>query len=127
VEIGGVARQAKGLWMSQVARNLSDAAEGFLISKRYLIHDRGPLFTAEFLEILQASGVPSVKPVPRSPNLAVSVQPSAVGPWSEGEPQLPNSSLFGNSPASVADWNRLAISWHRRAMPEWCHGGCRSK
>ena len=32
VEIGGVARQANGLWMSQVARNLSDAAEGFLIS-----------------------------------------------------------------------------------------------
>jgi hypothetical protein len=25
--------------MSQVARNLSDAAEGFLIKKRYLIHD----------------------------------------------------------------------------------------
>jgi len=30
VEIGGVAREANGLWMSQVARNLSDAAEGFL-------------------------------------------------------------------------------------------------
>jgi len=29
--------------MSQVARNLSDAAEGFLIGKRYLIHDRDPL------------------------------------------------------------------------------------
>jgi len=33
VEIAGVARQANGLWMSQVARNLSDAAEGFLIGK----------------------------------------------------------------------------------------------
>ena len=29
VEIAGLARQANGLWMSQVARNLSDAAEGF--------------------------------------------------------------------------------------------------
>ena len=45
VAIAGVAREANGLWMSQVARNLSDAAEGFLIGKRYLIHDRDPLFT----------------------------------------------------------------------------------
>ena len=38
VEIAGVAREANGLWMGQVGRNLSDAAEGFLIGKRYLIH-----------------------------------------------------------------------------------------
>ena len=42
VEIGGVARQASGLWRSQVARNLSDPEEGFLTGKRYLIHDRDP-------------------------------------------------------------------------------------
>ena len=52
VEIAGL---EKGLWMSQVARNLSDAAEGFLVGKRYLIHDRDPLFTAEFLETLGTS------------------------------------------------------------------------
>jgi putative transposase len=69
VEIAGVTREAIGLWMSQVARNLSDAAEGFLIGKRYLIHDRDPLFTQEFLEILKSAGVGSVKLPPRSPNL----------------------------------------------------------
>jgi transposase InsO family protein len=69
VEIGGVARQANGLWVSQVARNLSDAEEGFLNGKRYLIHDRDPLFTAEFLEILKSSGVQSLKLPPCSPNL----------------------------------------------------------
>ena len=69
VEIAGLARQANGLWMSQVARNLSDAAEGFLVGKRFLIHDRDPLFTAEFLETLGTSGVQSVKLPPRSPNL----------------------------------------------------------
>jgi putative transposase len=69
VEIAGLARQANGLWMSQVARNLCDAAEGFLVGKRYLIHDRDPLFTAEFLETLEISGVKSVKLPPRSPNL----------------------------------------------------------
>ena len=69
VEIAGLARQANGLWMSQVARNLADAAEGFLIGKRYLIHDRDPLFTTEFLETLGTSGVQSVKLPPCSPNL----------------------------------------------------------
>jgi transposase InsO family protein len=69
VEIAGLARQANGLWMSQVARNLSDAAEGFLVGKRFLIHDRDPLFTPEFLETLETSGVQSVKLPPRSPNL----------------------------------------------------------
>lgn len=34
-----------------------------------MIHDRDPLFTAEFLETLEASGVKSVKLPPRSPNL----------------------------------------------------------
>jgi putative transposase len=57
VEIGGIASQANGLWMSQVARNLSDAEEGFMIGKQYLIHDRDPLFTREFLEIVKGSGL----------------------------------------------------------------------
>jgi putative transposase len=69
VEVAGLATQANGFWMSQVARNLSDAAKSFLVSKRYLIHDRDPLFTTEFLETLQISGVESVKLPPRSPNL----------------------------------------------------------
>src|SRR4029453_8378268 len=65
VEIAGLAKRANGLWMSQLARNLNDAAEGFLVGKRYLIHDRDPLFTAEFLETLGTSGVKSVKLPPR--------------------------------------------------------------
>ena len=69
VELAGLARQANGLWMSQIARDLSDATAGFLLGKRYLIHDRDPLFTAEFLETLKVSGVQSVKLPPRSPNL----------------------------------------------------------
>ena len=49
VEIAGIGRAANGLWMSQIARNLTDSEDGILIGKRYLIHDRDPLFTAEFL------------------------------------------------------------------------------
>jgi putative transposase len=60
---------ANGLWMSQIGRNLSDAVHGMLNGKRYLIHDRDPLFTSEFLEMLAHVGVKSVKLPPRSPNL----------------------------------------------------------
>ena len=69
VEIAGIASVANGLWMSQIARNISDTVDGLLTGKRYLIHDRDPLFTAEFLNILAHSGVKSVKLPPRSPNL----------------------------------------------------------
>jgi hypothetical protein len=56
VEIAGIAAQANRLWMVQVARNLSDDVDGFLMGKRYLIHDHDPLYTAEFLGALAASG-----------------------------------------------------------------------
>ena len=69
VEIAGVATGANGLWMSQIGRNVTDAVDGILNGKRYLIHDRDPLFTREFQNILASVGVTSVKLPPRSPNL----------------------------------------------------------
>ena len=69
VKIAGIGAVANGLWMSQIGRNLTDAVDGILKGKRYLIHDRDPLFTTEFLEMLANVGVKSVKLPPRSPNL----------------------------------------------------------
>ena len=69
VKIAGVAAQANGLWMSQIARDISDPVGGLFVGKRYLIHDRDPLFTAEFLEMLADIGIQSMKLPPRSPNL----------------------------------------------------------
>src|SRR3954452_5843772 len=69
VEIAGIASVANGLWMEQIGRNLTDAADGILKGKRYLIHDRDPLFTSEFLKVVGESGVESVKLPARSPNL----------------------------------------------------------
>jgi putative transposase len=69
VEIAGIASVANGLWMSQVGRNLTDAVDGILNGKRFLIHDRDPLFTTKFLDMLADVGVKSVKLPPRSPNL----------------------------------------------------------
>ena len=69
VEVAGISAVANGLWMNQIARNLTDSVDGLLTGKRYLIHDRDPLFTAEFLSTLADSDVKSVKLPPRSPNL----------------------------------------------------------
>ena len=48
VQIGGIASSANGLSMAQIARNLTDAVDGFFVGKRYLIHDRDPLYTGNF-------------------------------------------------------------------------------
>jgi len=69
VQIAGIVPEPDGRWMAQVARNLTDAVDGFLRNKRYLIHDRSPLFTSVFAEILKAAGVKVVKLPPRSPDL----------------------------------------------------------
>ena len=69
VEIGGIASKANGLWMTQIARNLTDDVDGFFKGKRYLIHDRDPLYTEDFLGMMAEAGVESVKLPPRSPNL----------------------------------------------------------
>src|SRR6516162_11474673 len=67
VEIAGIASSPSGLWMNQIGRNLTDVVDGILKGKRYLIHDRDSLFTAEFLSLLAEAGVASVKFPPRSP------------------------------------------------------------
>jgi len=69
VILGGIAKCPNGLWMAQIARNLTDAVDGFFTGKRFLIHDRDPLYTTDFLGILAGTGVQSVKLPPRSPNL----------------------------------------------------------
>ena len=48
VEIAGIAPVPTGLWMQQAARNLIDDDSGFLRGKRFLIHDRDPLYTRDF-------------------------------------------------------------------------------
>jgi transposase InsO family protein len=55
--------------MAQVARNLTDEVDGFFKRKRYLLHDRDPLYTKEFLSMIAEMGIESVQFPPRSPNL----------------------------------------------------------
>ena len=67
--LAGVIHALHGRWVEQIARNLTDPVRGFLKDARYLIHDRDPVFTQHFEEILQAAGVKTVKLPPRSPHL----------------------------------------------------------
>ena len=55
--------------MKQIARNLTEPFDGFLIGTKYLIHDRAPLFTVDFRKILKESCVETVKLPVASPDL----------------------------------------------------------
>jgi transposase InsO family protein len=55
--------------VGQIARNITDCEDGFLKKNKYLIHDRDPLYTREFVSVLAQSGIQSVKLPPSSPNL----------------------------------------------------------
>jgi transposase InsO family protein len=69
IEIAGIVTSPDGAWMRQIARNWTNSEDGFLLQCRYLIHDRDPLFTKAFREMLDCSGVCPVRLPSRSPNL----------------------------------------------------------
>src|SRR5215831_2250268 len=53
----------------RLSRNRTDVVDGFFKGKRYLIHDRDPLYTKKFLGIVAGSGIRAIKLPPRPPNL----------------------------------------------------------
>jgi len=55
VEIAGIHRTPNAPWMMQMARNLTDCFDGFLLNASHLIHDRDALFTKEFRKLLKGS------------------------------------------------------------------------
>jgi len=69
VQIAGLTPHPTAAFMQQCARQLTDPFEGFLLGKRYLLHDRDTKFTQAFDELLKASSVEPVLLPPRSPNL----------------------------------------------------------
>src|SRR5579871_115765 len=129
VEIAGVATVANGLWMNQIGRNLTDTVNGIFHGKRYLIHDRDPLFTAEFLATLADVGVKSVKLPARSPNLNAYAERFV---RSIKESCLQRMILFGESSLRkgihefVAHYhgerNHQGLG-NRLIMPDECHAG----
>jgi len=74
VEVAGIVKQDYGNWIKQIAKNLTEPFGGFLEDKRYLIHDRDPLFTQEFRKIMGFSGIKTIRTLPMAPNLTPIVE-----------------------------------------------------
>jgi putative transposase len=69
VQIAGITPHPTAAFMQQCARQLTDPCDGFLLGKRYLLHDRDTKFTQAFDALLKGSGVEPIVLPPRSPNL----------------------------------------------------------
>src|SRR5262252_6133004 len=69
VQIAGITPHPTAAFMQQCARQLTDSFDGFLLGKRYLLHDRDTKFTQAFDALLKASEVEPVLLPARSPHL----------------------------------------------------------
>src|SRR2546426_4759103 len=69
VQVVGITPHPTAAFMQQCARQLTDPFDGFLLGKRYLLHDRDTTFTQAFDALLKDSGVEPILLPPRSPNL----------------------------------------------------------
>jgi putative transposase len=68
VHIAGVTTAPNGAYMKQLARNLTDVSDGFLLNSRYLIMDRDTKYTKDFRDNLDREGVKPVRCPVRAPN-----------------------------------------------------------
>jgi transposase InsO family protein len=55
--------------MKQIARNLTDSFDGFLLGKKAVLMDRDANFSSAFRTILEDADVSAVRLPPKSPNL----------------------------------------------------------
>src|SRR5215471_4428777 len=69
IHIAGITPHPTAAFMQQCARQLTDPFDGFLLGKRYLIHDRDTKYTAAFDALLKESGLEPILLPPQSPNL----------------------------------------------------------
>src|SRR2546427_8927237 len=86
VHIAGITPRPTAAFMQQCARQLTAPFDGFLLGKRYLLHDRDTKYTQAFDALLKVSGVEPVLLPPRSPNLTPIANDSCAlsrrWPWS---------------------------------------------
>ena len=68
VHIAGVTTAPNGAYMKQMARNLTDVSDGFLLNSRYLIMDRDTKYTEDFRDYLDQEGVKPVRCPVRAAN-----------------------------------------------------------
>jgi len=68
VHIAGITLHPDGAFMAQVARNLTDAIDGFLQGQRFVICDRDSCFTRQFRGILRSAGTRVIRTPIQAPN-----------------------------------------------------------
>ena len=69
VYLAEVTAHPTGAWVVQQARNLAMDLDERLGTLRFLIHDRDPLFTIAFAEVLKTEGLRIVTTLPRTPRM----------------------------------------------------------
>ncbi|WP_347607703.1 integrase core domain-containing protein [Acrocarpospora sp. B8E8] len=69
LHLAGVTAHPTGAWAVQQARNLTMDLCDRIGTLRLIIHDRDPLFTAAFAEVLRAEGMRIIRTMPRTPRM----------------------------------------------------------
>jgi len=69
VHFAGCTANPDAPWMKQVARNLTDCSDGFLLGRRFILMDRDGKFCDAFRSLLEVAGTKPVRLPARSPNL----------------------------------------------------------
>jgi transposase InsO family protein len=69
VHLGGITANPNTRWMIQVAKNVTDPFDGFLLGKQYLIIDRDTKYCEAFVHLLEGADIEMVRIPARSPNL----------------------------------------------------------
>ena len=74
VHFAGCTTNPREGWMKQIGKNLTDAFDGYLCGKRYLLLDRDTRYCEAFRDILEQAGVNCLRLPPRSPNLSPQIE-----------------------------------------------------
>ena len=69
VKIAGVTINPDAIWMTQIARNLTDAEFDLLRGNQKLIIDRDTKYCNDFRQLIEKAGTTIIRLPPRSPNL----------------------------------------------------------
>ena len=69
VHFAGCTPHPNEAWMQQIARNLTDPFDGFLLGKRYVLMDRDGKFCPTFRHLLKDEDAKPLLLPPRSPDL----------------------------------------------------------
>ena len=67
--LGGIVHNPDSDWTTQIARNMCDMWDGFMLGKKYLIHDRDPLFNKRFDFVFESIGIEIKKLPPFTPQM----------------------------------------------------------